>query len=137
VQEKDWIFKALAEEESQKSGEHRLSAWKTLTDHRVWHLALISFTFQAGALAMSFWIPQAIKSLSSRYSNTVVGMLMMIPYVTDLVVLILVSRSSDRKLERRYHAAIPIIIAAVALLLLGTTNIPWLSIALWTFAAMG
>jgi MFS family permease len=133
VREKDWITAALAEEESQKLGEHRLSAWRTLTNRRVWHLALISFTFQTGTLAMSYWMPRAIKSLSSLYSNSVVGTLMMIPWFTGLIALIFVSRSSDRRLERRYHAATPLLVAGTALILLGSTSSSWLSIVLWTF----
>jgi len=49
----------------------------------------------------------------------------------------LVSRRSDRKLERRYHAAIPAIIGGLALLLLGTTHSPFFSIALLSFGAAG
>lgn len=41
----------------------------------------------------------AVKSLSN-YSNTVVGILVMIPHLTGLVVMIVVSRSTDRKMER-------------------------------------
>jgi MFS family permease len=136
VREKDWIAAALADEESQKLGEHKLSAWKTLTNRRVWHLALISFTFQTGT-QMSYWMPRAIKSLSSLYSNSVVGMLMMIPYLAGSAALIFVSRSSDRRLERRYHAATPAVVGGLALILLGSTSSSWLSIVLWTFAALG
>jgi hypothetical protein len=58
-------------------------------------------------------MPQSVKSLSSGYSNTVVGMLVMFPQLTGLAVMILVSRSSDRTLSRQYHAAIPPIVAGV------------------------
>lgn len=68
--------------------------------------------------SMIFWMRQLLKTLSSQYSNTTVGLLVMIPYFMGLVVMILVVRSSDRRLERRYHAAIPMTVAAVALLLL-------------------
>ena len=49
----------------------------------------------------------------------------------------LISRSSDRKLERRYHAAIPAIVGGTALLLLGTTHSVFFSIALLSLAATG
>jgi ACS family tartrate transporter-like MFS transporter len=50
-----------------------------------------------------------------------------------------IARSSDGALERRYHSAIPAIVGAVALLLLGTlsTLSPPFLIVLWCFAAMG
>jgi nitrate/nitrite transporter NarK len=49
----------------------------------------------------------------------------------------LVSRSSDRKLERRYHVAIPVSVGGTALLLLGTTHSSFLSIVLLSLAAAG
>lgn len=86
---------------------------------------------------MSFYMPQALKALSRGYSNTEVGILVMIPHLAGLLAMILISRSSDRRLERRYHAAVPIIVGGLALLLLGTTSSLFLSIALWSFVAIG
>jgi ACS family tartrate transporter-like MFS transporter len=86
---------------------------------------------------MSFYMPQAIKSLSGVYSNTTVGILVMVPYIAGLVAMILVARSSDASLERRYHAAVPAIIGGIALMSLGASNSPMLSIILWSFTAIG
>src|SRR6516225_8393757 len=63
----------------------------------------------------------------------------MIPYLVALAAMFLVAHSSDRALERSYHAAIPAIIAAVFLLLLGTTAISsaFLSVVLWCFVGAG
>jgi len=63
----------------------------------------------------------------------------MIPYVVGLTAMILVSRSSDHALERRYHASIPEMVGAIALFLLGTITAvsPFFSIALWCFVVMG
>jgi len=64
-------------------------------------------------------------------------MLVMIPYVAALASMILVGRSSDKRLERRYHAAIPIAIGAASFVLLGitTTSSALLSVALWSLTA--
>lgn len=135
--EKGWITSELAREDQDKTGDHSISALGALAHPRVWHLACALFAFDIGLYAMSFYMPQAVKSLSSGYSNTAVGILVMIPHMVGLAAMILVSRSSDRRRERRYHAAVPIAIAGVALLLLGATRSPFLSIALWCFVAMG
>jgi ACS family tartrate transporter-like MFS transporter len=137
AQERDWIVRALSEEESHKIGGHHLSAFRALAHRRVWYLACISFTYQIGGYAIVFWMPQAVKSLFSLYSNTVVGILVMIPWLGGLIAKILVSRSSDRKLERRYHIAIPLIAGGAALVLLIMTNSPLLSITLWILIVMG
>jgi ACS family tartrate transporter-like MFS transporter len=84
-------------------------------------------------------MPQLVKAISSRYSNTTVGMLVMIPYLVALAVMTIVGRSSDRKLERRYHAAIPLIVAAISLVMLSTSAISsaFFSVSLWCLAASG
>ena len=136
-EEKGWVAAELAREERDKIGGQSLSALRTLAHPRVWHLACAGFTFAIALYAMSFYMPQAVQSLSRGYSNTTVGFLVMAPHLAGLMAMILVSRSSDRRLERRYHVAIPAMVGGAALLLLGTTRSPLLSIAIWSFAAMG
>src|ERR1700757_965376 len=136
-QEKNLLAAELACEEQQKRATHRVTVGQALTHGRVWYLTAAWFTFCLSTFTMIFWMPQLLKSLSNQYSNTTVGLLVMIPYFAALPVMILVSRSSDRKLERRYHAAIPAIIGAIALMLLGTMTAGSLffSVVLWCFVA--
>jgi ACS family tartrate transporter-like MFS transporter len=86
-----------------------------------------------------FWMPQFVRRLSSQYSNTTVGLLVMVPYFVGLAASILVARSSDRTLERRYHMAVPTIIGAISLMLLGaiSTNSTFSYLALWCLVASG
>jgi ACS family tartrate transporter-like MFS transporter len=135
--EKHWITAELALEEQEKTGEHSISALRALTHPRVWHLASALFAFDIGLYAMSFYMPQAVKSLSSGSGNTQVGLMVMIPHLAGLAAMILVSRRSDRRLERRFHAAVPLFVAGAALMLLGATKSPALSIVLWSLVAMG
>ena len=135
--EQDWITSELAREEQEKTGGHSMSAWRALAHPRVWQMAAAHLGSNLAFYGMSFYMPQAIKSLSSVYSNTTVGILVMVPYLAGLVAMILVARSSDARLERRYHAAVPAIIAGIALMSLGASNSPMLSIILWSFTAIG
>ncbi len=136
-EEKEWITTELAREEETKLKEHQISVAQTFAHLRVWHLAWIQFTFIIGLYSLGFWMPQVIKSLSSHYSNTTVGLLAVIPQVVGLAAMVLVSRSSDRSLERRYHAAIPAVIAGMAWLLLGAPNSPAVSMLLLSTIAIG
>ena len=136
-EEKDWISSELAREERQKLAKHSVSAVQVFTKGRVWHLISIGFALFVSVYTMNFWMPQLVKSLLAGYSNSVVGLVVMIPSSAALMAMVLVSRSSDRKLERRYHAAIPAIVGGVALLLLSTTHSAVLSIALLSFGAAG
>ena len=136
-EEKIWLIAELAREEHAKTTGHSISALRALAHPRVWHLAAVLFGFDIGLYAMSFYMPQVVKALSNGFSNTVVGVLVMVPHLAGLAAMVLVSRSSDRRLERRYHSAIPIAVAGIALVLLGETNSQTLSIVLWSFVAMG
>ena len=136
-EEKDWIVATVQLEDEQKRRKHHVSALRTLANGRVWHLGAIGFTMANGLYAMSFWMPQLIRSFSVRYSNTIVGVLVMIPHFIGLGAMILVSRSSDEKLERRFHIAVPAFIAGIALLLLGRTSSPVLSIVLLSLVSLG
>jgi len=108
-----------------------------LTQGRIWHLACTGFTFAIGTYTLTFWLPQMVKALSAHYSNSAVGLLVMVPNVVGLAGMILVSRSSDRAKERRYHVGIPAIIAGIALVSLGATSSPFFSLVLFSFAALG
>jgi len=135
--EKHWIIGELAREQEKKLGEHQISVTKTFTHLRVWHLASIQFTFLIGVYSLSFWMPQVVKSLSSHYSNTMVGLLAVLPQLAGLAGMVLISRSSDRHLERRYHAAIPALAGGMGWLLLGTTTSPVVSMLLLSLVAAG
>jgi MFS transporter, ACS family, tartrate transporter len=135
--EKEWIRAELGREEQQKLEQRRYSALPALASGRVWYLVLTYFGITLGNWALISWAPQLLKSLSSHYSNSMIGLLVTIPNLLGLVAMILVSRSSDRMLERRYHVAIPAIIAAAALVLLGATRSPFYSVTLLCFLAAG
>jgi ACS family tartrate transporter-like MFS transporter len=135
--EKEWITTELKREELQKLQSHHMSAIQALTNRRVWQLGLTALAWDIGLYWMSFWMPQVLKSLSSLYSNTLVGFLVVIPQLVGLVGMVLVSRSSDRSLERRLHTAIPAIVGGTALLLLTMTRSPIASIVLLSLMAAG
>jgi ACS family tartrate transporter-like MFS transporter len=135
--EKDWITLELSREEKQKLGQARITALRALANGRVWYLACVLFNLLIGFYAVGFWMPQVVKSLSRQYSNTMIGILVSIPHLAGLIAMILVSRSSDSKLERRFHAAVPTLVAGIALLLLAATNSLLGSMVLFSLVAMG
>jgi len=135
--EKEWIRTELEREERQKLEQRRYSTLQALSSGRVWHLVLTYFGMTMGNYALQSWAPQLVKSLSSDYSNSTIGLVVTIPNLVGLAAMILVSHNSDRRLERRYHVAIPAIMAGTALLLLGTTRSLFNSVALLCLLAAG
>ena len=138
-EERDWLGSELAREGEQKLARGRLTVTQAVVNRRIWHLTAIYFTEAIGFYSMIFWMPQLMKILASQYSNTEIGLLVMIPYLVGLPVMVLIGRSSDLRLERRYHAAVPLASAAAAFVLLGTTapSSVLFAVALWCVVASG
>jgi MFS transporter, ACS family, tartrate transporter len=136
-EEKEWIQAELGREEQQKLEHRTYSVLQALACGRVWLLVLIYFGMTVAIYTMNSWAPQLVKSLSSLYSNSRIALLVTIPSLVGLAAMILVSRSSDRTLERRYHVAIPALVTGTALVLLGTTPSAFFSVALLCLLAAG
>jgi len=136
-EEKTWILEELAQERETTVEKHQITMPGTFLSPRVWHLGLIQFTALIGTYSLSSWMPQVVKALSSHYSNTVVGWLVVIPQVVGLISMVLVSRSSDRTLERRYHAAIPVVAGGTGWLLLSASSSPLVSMVALSLIAGG
>jgi MFS transporter, ACS family, tartrate transporter len=136
-EEKGRLIAGLGHDEGRHQAQRPITVIQALTDRRVWHLVCIYLPLMFASMTMTFGMPSWVKNLSSTYSNTVVGFLVAIPYLVGLVAMILVSRSSDRKLELRYHAAIPAAVGGIAFLLLRITISPLLTILLLSFVVLG
>jgi D-galactonate transporter len=135
--EKEWIRVELQREEQQKLERRGYSVLQALASGRVWHLVLIYFGMMIGSYTLISWAPQLVKSLSNLYSNSIVGFLLPIPYLVGVAGMIVVSQSSDRTAERRYHVAIPALVGGTALVLLGATHSAFLTVVLLSFVAIG
>ena len=136
-EEKAWIAHELEREDRQKLRTQSMSVARTLVDPRVWHLACIGFGHGFATYTFSFWLPQIVKSVLSGQSNTVVGFMVMIPNLFGLIAMIIVSRHSDRILERRYHMAVSGALAGISLLLLGAPHSLFFSVLLFSAVAIG
>ena len=137
AEEKEWIQAELGGEEQQKFMQRSYSVLQALASGRVWVLVLIYFGMTVALYAMNSWAPQLVRSLSSLYSNSMIALLVTIPSLVGLVAMILVSRRSDRTLERRYHVAIPALVTGTALVLLGAAPSAFFSVALLCLLAAG
>jgi len=136
-EEKKWVQEELAREEQMKLRQGRHSVWVGMTNPRVWHLVAIYFGMMIGSYTLSFYAPKVVESLSGEYSYTLLGSLVMIPFFAAFLVMIFVGRSSDRRMERRYHAAIPLLVGGTGFLSLTTAHSPFLTIVLLSLLAIG
>ena len=136
-EEKEWLQGELEREEQAKLQQRQHSAIEGLRNPNVWRLVLIYFGMMIGGYTMAFWMPQMVKALSSKYSNSLVGSVVMIPYLAAVAGMILVSRSSDRRLERRYHAAFALLLCGIAFLALTGIYSPVVTVILLSCLAIG
>jgi ACS family tartrate transporter-like MFS transporter len=136
-EERAWIHGELESAERAKHEARPIGTLQALAIPRVWHSGLIVFASNCGVYMLTFWMPQLIKSLSAGISNSVVGFLVMIPYMVGLVAMVAVSRSSDRRLERKFHAAIPAALAGTALAILGAPHAIAMTVGLLAVAVAG
>ena len=120
--EKHWLVAKLSEDERDALAYGEPSVIAALRDGRVWTLVGVYFGILIGLYAFNFWAPQLIKTASGGLSNSALGLLVMIPSLVGLVAMISISKHSDRVLERRYHVAIPVILAGGSLILLAATT---------------
>jgi len=121
--ERNWLVNRLSQEEQKRESVERLSVWQVLGDGRVLALALVYFGAVASNYGVGFWMPQIIKGFGGL-TNFEVGLITAIPYVVGMVGMVLWGRRSDRTMERKWHVAIPLAIAALGIGGAGLLNDP-------------
>jgi len=108
-----------------KSGHHgKLAA--ALSDPKTYVLAFVYFCCACAVYTVTFWLPTMIKSLGIA-SIGAIGWLTAIPYVFGAIGVLVISRSSDRFKERRWHVGGTLVVGAAALFatsFLGTAFAP-------------
>ena len=68
----------------------------------IYLFSLIYFGLCMGIYGFLFWMPQLVKSAGNS-DPLVIGLITMIPYLSAMIGTVLISRSSDRTGERRWH----------------------------------
>jgi ACS family tartrate transporter-like MFS transporter len=137
AEEKVRIRDALVAEAAAKPKQGQLSLMQSMTNVRTLHLTGIHFLFLMGLYLTGFWMPQSIMAVAAGYSNTAIGFLMAVPSAVSLLAMVIVSRSSDRRSERYFHAAISLLIAAAGLYFVTATPTLGGRIVLWCAVASG
>jgi ACS family tartrate transporter-like MFS transporter len=135
--EKAQIQNALAAEAAAKPRGGQLTLLKSITHPRILHLTGIHFLFLMGLYITGFWMPQSIKTVAIGHSNTTIGILVMIPNAVSLIAMIIVSRSSDSRNERYFHATISLLIAAAGLYFVDAMPTLIGRLALWCAVGSG
>ena len=113
-EEEKQVLEKNIEAESQEKQRHSLR--EAYGNGMVWLMSLIYFCLLMGMYGVTFWLPTLIKA-SGVKSLLNIGLLTSIPFAAGVVGMILVSRSSDKHQERRWHCAVPAAICFISLIL--------------------
>jgi MFS transporter, ACS family, tartrate transporter len=132
VEQRDWI---TAELEVEKPVDRRcVPVRETLRSGRVLLLGAVAFLAYLPGNAAIFWMPTLLKR-QTGLSDMRVGLLLAIPYGLLLGVMLFNGWHSDRQLDRRWHAAVPLLLAALGALGLMVFT-PSLAMTLCLFSLM-
>src|SRR6185295_7172910 len=78
---------------------------EALRSPRVWLLTMIYFCLVSANPTFGFWGPTIISGMGVT-SNTTIGLLSAVPYITAMIAVVVVGRNKHRRLERRHHCAL-------------------------------
>lgn len=78
----------------------------------VWLLAFINFAFLAG-ITLAFWMPSMLRTAGVT-STVDIGLMVAVPYVLAIIGMLVLGRTSDAFVERRWHCAVPAFIGALS-----------------------
>src|SRR5262249_11189116 len=106
------------EADNREAGPRQHGLMHALSNPLVWLLTAIQFCLTSGNPTVAFWSPTIIQDLGVKEDLTI-GLLVAVQNMIAVICLVVVSRHSDRTLERRYHSALPCLVCAVGLASIG------------------
>jgi ACS family tartrate transporter-like MFS transporter len=112
--ERQWIVGELAGERAARKAKASVSAWQAMRQPPVLLLSLAYFCYITNSTGLGTWLPKIVQRISGL-STTQVILLSGIPWLAAIPAMITSAWHSDRSGERRWHAALPIVVAGVAL----------------------
>lgn len=114
--EKAWITDELRREKEIKKSIRSYSVWEALRHRDVLLLTICYFCAMTGSYGIAFWLPTILKRMSGK-SDLKVTLLAALPYIAAFVVQQVNGWHSDKMRERRWHAAIPVFVCGIALVM--------------------
>jgi ACS family tartrate transporter-like MFS transporter len=111
--ERNWLARRLETERRHRESVHSYTVMQSLVNPRVIGLSLVYFGAVATNYGLSFFLPQIVKTFGlNTFLTTLVSAA---PYVVGVIGMVWWGRRSDRLVERRFHAAFPLFVAAAGI----------------------
>jgi D-galactonate transporter len=133
--ERTWLAGRLELERRERQAVRDYSVRQSLVDPRVLGLSLVYFGAVATNYGLSFFLPQIVKAFGLNvFLTTLVSAA---PYAVGVIGMVWWGRRSDRVVERRFHAAFPLFVAAAGIALSTALDSPTLKMLSLCVAGFG
>ena len=134
-EERAWLTGRLEQERMQREMVRRYTVAQALLNPKVLVLSLVYFGAVATNYGLSFFLPQIVKAFG--VSNFQAGLVAALPYVVGLVSIVWWGRHSDRKRERRFHLAFPLLVASAGIAISTALDDPTMKMVALSVAGFG
>jgi ACS family tartrate transporter-like MFS transporter len=112
--EKGWITAELEREKQAKKSLHSFTVFQALGHRDVLTLAAVYLCAVTASYGCTFWLPTILKRASGM-ANLNVTLITALPFFVSWLCMLFNGWHSDRHGERRFHVAVPQLIACIAL----------------------
>jgi MFS transporter, ACS family, tartrate transporter len=135
--ERSWIVRRV-NQEAADPGNHSIG--RALTDPRVWQIAVFMMVMLGTLYAYTFSAPDIVQR-ATHLSTTYVGLILAGLNILGAAAMILGAIHSDRSGERYWHIIVPALLAALAYVVCGASNlalvlVPALGVIVITYNVM-
>jgi MFS transporter, ACS family, tartrate transporter len=115
--QRQWIRQGLEDESPVRADP--ITVWQAVRSRTILLMAALTFFAYFASYAFIFWFPTLLKR-QSGFSDVRVGLVGAIPFLAAFIAMQVNGWHSDKSRERRWHSAVPLFVAAGALIVLLT-----------------
>jgi D-galactonate transporter len=133
--ERRWLAERLDSERRQREQVREYTVAQVMIDPRVLGLSLVYFGAVATNYGLSFFLPQIVQAFG--FNTLLTGLISATPYVVGVIGMVWWGRRSDRLVERRFHTAFPLFVAAAGIAISTALDDPLLKMISLCVAGFG
>jgi MFS family permease len=136
--EKTWLTKEI---DADAAPHVKGNPLRSLLNPKILLLSFSYFCKNCSGYVLIFFMPLILKQLSagngSQYSTWTIAMLTALPAVVTLFAAVAWAAHSDKKMERQWHSALPLLLAAAGIIAGAATSNPFLLMGALIAATVG
>jgi MFS transporter, ACS family, tartrate transporter len=134
--ERKWLATRLEAEARQREQAHSITVMQALFNPRVLGLSLVYFAIVANLYGVGFWLPTILRD-AYGLTPAATGWVVAIPYAIGAAAMVWYGHRSDRKLERKGHTAVALLVAALGIAASTVLSEPTLKVLAFTIGGCG